>query len=307
MHKSLLFFFLFTLLISAKAQPNKTAANYTICYYTYANVAQEIYKNGDLAGAKTFFDKAFSEAKTWHRTDLIAVAACYAQKDSTEKAFAALKLAMEKGRRFDWFKNVYYFDKLKSDTAKWNALERYTPAARKTIRAMNFHGLLDGLKPRLENEETAIETAYAFRDLVEKYGFPTEGELDDEDLKNLQLLFIEAAELPPSDYVILLAMAQKLVGTGIFRAKDYAIIVDYGIVIRFTNEQKQEKPHQHDEHDAHKHETYRLTFGEFQNANLGSLTDDEWLKMNQQRVSIGLPPFGFDISAESLAKVKCEQ
>ncbi len=303
MHKTLAFFLFLAFAFKAQAQ-----SNYTTCYYTYANVAQELYKNGDLNGAKTFFDKAFAQAKTWHRTDLVAVAACYAKQDSTQKAFAILKLAMDKGRRFDWFKNVYYFDKLKQDTAKWNALQNYVPAARKTVRAMNFHGLLDGLKPRLENEETAIETAYAFRSLIEKYGYPTEGEIDDEDAKNMQLLFIEAAELPPSDYVILLALARKLVDTGIFRTKDYAIIIDYGIVIRFTNERKQEKTHNHQEgehQEAHQPETYRLTFGEFQHADLGKLSDEEWLKMNQQRASIGLPPFGFDISPETLAKVKC--
>ncbi|MEY4928028.1 MAG: hypothetical protein RI894_2464, partial [Bacteroidota bacterium] len=288
---NLLFFCFFCLF--AKAQ-----TSYSPCYYIYANTAQELYKNGETEKALIYFQKAYSEAKSWHRTDLIAVAACYTQRDSTKKTFELLHLAMDKGRRFDWFKEVYYFAKLKTDSTNWSELANYEPKQRKTVRAMNFHGLLNGLRERLENGEAAIETAYAFRDLIEKYGLPSEGELDDDDAKNLQLLLIEAAEMPPNDYLNFLLVAKKMVNSGVLRAKDYAIAIDYGIVIRAAQEHKAKKEgEQHEEMPQ-----MRLTYGEFEHANLSKLSNEEWLIMEEQRKNIGLLPLSFDISPESLAK-----
>ncbi len=279
----------------------KAQNNFTSCYYLYANTAQELYKNGETEKALIYFQKAFAVAKTWHRTDLVAVAACYTQQDSIKKAFELLHLGMDKGRRFDWFKEVYYFTKLKADTARWNELARYEPKQRKTVRAMNFQGLLKGLHERLENGESAIETAYAFRDLVEKYGVPSEGELDDDDAKNLQLLMIESCEMPPNDYLNFLSVAKKMIGLGVLRSKDYAIAVDYGIVIRSSQKHRAHN-------DAEMHETPaqpRLTYGEFEHANLGKLSNEEWSIMEAQRKSIGLLPLSFDISPESLEKITC--
>lgn len=274
--------------------------SYSNCYYLYANVAQELYKNGELGQASRYFERAAAEAKTLHRTDLIAYAACYAKRDSSKKAIELLHLAIDKGRRFDWFENVYYFDKLKTDTTAWNALARYIPITRQTTRALNYHGLLDGLQQRLENGENGIETVYAFRDLIQKYGLPAEGELDDNDAKNLQLLGIEAAEMPKTDYLAFVGVIKDLVKNGVLRAKDYSIIIDYGIMIRAS--------HAHEKGELElKGEQPPLTFGDFEHFKLSTLSPEGFAAMNARRKSIGLLPFGFDISAESLAKINCTE
>jgi hypothetical protein len=276
---------------------------YTPCYYRNAAAATELYKNEAWDDALIFFERAHAAAQAYHRADIVAVAACYAHKGDKKRALQLLKTAMDKGRRFDWFQKVYYFETLHTDSA-WVALAGYQPKKHYAARGQAYQNLIQGIAHELDeaHEEMAHNAAAAARlrvidstaatmlcEIIIQAGLPDEGELDDNEQKEMMGLWLKAGIWDEKTYQFLLPYTEKICQNGIFRAKEYAYIIDTWGAIWAKRQQKIVQPR----------------YGK-DDTNLAALTLEEFETMNANRRAIGLLPFGFDISAASLAGITCE-
>ena len=290
----------FLVVLSTFAQAQNT---YSPCYYRNAAAATELYKNEAWEQALTYFERAHAAAQAYNRTDIVAVAACYAHKGDHTTALQLLKTAMDKGRRFDWFQNVYYFEPLRHDSA-WLQLATYQPKKRNTIRAKVYRNLVQGIAHELDEAHEAMThdpaaaialrnidstSAVLLRETLLQAGLPDEGELDDNDQKDFLGLFVKAGLWDEPTHQFLLPYAEQLYRNGTFRAKEYAYIIDTWGALWAKRTQT----------------TYQPQYGK-DDTNLAALSAEAFDTLNRNRRAIGLLPFGFDISAESLAKIVCE-
>jgi hypothetical protein len=290
------FFLFFSLAMLAQ---NNT---YSPCYYSNVAIAQELYKNGDTKTALKYFEQARTEAKAYHRTDIIAAASCYAANGDKTATFALLKTALDKGRRFDWFENVYYFDALKTEP-EWQNIAKYEPKGRFTARAHAYHDLIHGITHEMEDVFMQMEkdpnaaarlpvldsaAAAILVETMTTIGLPNEGELDDEDVQEFLGLYIKTGMYNQKTYDFLREKAALLLRSGIFRAKEYASMID-------TWNSQWSQP-------AVEGDTVLPVFGN-DTTPIGSFTKEQLAQINSNRIAIGLLPYGMDISPESLKKI----
>jgi hypothetical protein len=277
-------------------------STYTACYYLNTSMANEFYKNGDLKNALIYFEKGRAFAQAYHRSDVVAVAACYAEKGDNAAAFALLKTALDKGRRFDWFENVYYFDKLKT-LPEWQNLQTYTPKIRMTQKARAYRDLIHGLTHEMEDVFAEMEknpaaaarlpvldsaAAVVLVEIIDRLGVPTEGELDDEDVQEFLGMFIKVGMYDKKTYDFLRAQTPAFLRNGVFRAKEYSAVLDN------WNSQWGQTGLEGD--------VILPVFGNDQTA-IGGFTREQLAQINDNRTSIGLLPYGMDISPESQTKI----
>jgi tetratricopeptide (TPR) repeat protein len=266
-------------------------------------MANELYKNGDTKTALIYFEKARAVSQAYHRADVVAVAACYANAGDKATAFSLLKTAIDKGRRLDWFENVYYFDKMKND-AEWQGLVNYKPKMRETRKYAAYHDLIHGIMHEMEDIFKEMEktpaaaarmpvldstAALLMTETINTLGLPNEGELDDEDIQEFLGLYIKIGTYNNKMYQFLLAHAATMVGTGVFRAKEYAAMVD-----TWNSHWGQQT--------AAEGDTVLPIFGN-DHTNIATFTPEQLEQITSNRISIGLLPFGMDISAVSQKKV----
>lgn len=279
------------------------ANTYTACYYLNASMANELYKNGDTKTALIYFEKARAAAQAYHRADVVAVAACYANTGDNTTAFLLLKTAIDKGRRLDWFENVYYFDKMRQEPA-WQNLANYKPKLRETRKSAAYHDLIHGITHEMEAIFMEMEktpaaaarmpvldstAALLLTETINTLGLPNEGELDDEDVQEFLGLYIKIGTYNDKVYQFLLPHAATMLQTGVFRAKEYASMIDtwnshWGA------------------QTATEGDTVLPIFGNDQ-TNIAVFTPEQLQQITANRINIGLLPFGLDISGASQQKV----
>ena len=277
---------------------------YAPCYYLNAAMANELYKNGDTKTALTYFEKARAATQAYHRTDIVAVAACYANAGDSATAFKLLKTAIDKGRRLDWFENVYYFDKLKMST-NWQTLANYKPNIRNSRKAGAYHELIHGLTHEMEAVFTEMEknpaaaarmpvldstAALLITETINTLGVPNEGELDDEDIQEFLGLYIKTGTYNDKVYQFLLPHAATMLRNGILRPKEYASMLD-----TWNSHWAQQTIADDD--------IILPIFGNDQ-TNIAQLAPEQLQQLTTNRINIGLLPFGLDISAASQQKVE---
>lgn len=304
MKKSILFNLILSLVLACTSSFALAQTNaYTSCYYFNASMANELYKNGDTKTALIYFEKARAASQAYHRADVVAVAACYANAGDKATAFSLLKTAIDKGRRLDWFENVYYFDNMKND-AEWQNLVNYKPKIRETRKSAAYHDLIHGITHEMEAIFTEMEktpeaaarmpvldstAALLMTETINTLGLPNEGELDDEDVQEFLGLYIKIGTYNDKVYQFLLPHAATMLRTGVFRAKEYASMAD-----TWNSHWGQQTVAEGD--------TVLPIFGNDQ-TNIAVFTPEQLQQITANRISIGLMPFGIDISAASQKKI----